>query len=132
MSEISQIKERFLQFVDYKGFNQQEIFDKLGFSKWNFTGKSLKSELGGDSIREISLYFPEISLDWLVCGKGQMLRNANDPYGENPANQDEIIRLLREKIDDQQEIIDLLKDKIELLQGGSAGDGDNMPAAAAG
>ena len=117
MSEISQIKERFLQFIDYKGFNRQDIFDKLGFSKWNFTGKSLKSELSGDRIREISQLFPEISLDWLVCGKGSMLRDQS----ESPPDQAEVIMLLKEKIRDQQEIITLLKEKIDVLQGGGSG-----------
>ena len=129
MSEISQIKKRFLQFIDYKGFNQQEIFEILGFSKWNFTGKSLKSELGGDAIREISLKFPEISLDWLICGKGAMLR---DVGADQPPDQSEIIRLLNSKIEDQQKIIGLLEDKIELLQGGSAYGNETASTAAAG
>lgn len=129
MSEISQIKQRFLQYIDYKQYNQQEIFEKMGFSKWNFTGKSLKSELGGDSIREISQFFPEISLYWLVLGEGPMLRDEQPCFEAPPADRDEIISLLREKIADKERIIAdkeriiaLLEEKIESMGGNSTAD----------
>ena len=117
MSEISQIKQRFLQYIDYKQYNQQEIFEKMGFSKWNFTGKSLKSELGGDSIREISQFFPEISLYWLVLGEGPMLRDERPQSVGKKDDRDETKELLREKIKDQQKIIELLEEKVEALKG---------------
>lgn len=91
----------------------------MGFSKWNFTGKSLKSELGGDSIREISQFFPEISLYWLVLGEGPMLRDEQPCFEAPPEDRDEIISLLREKIADKERIIALLEEKIESMGGNS-------------
>lgn len=40
--------------------------------------------------------------------------------GTAPPDRDEIIQLLRDKIDNQQKIIDLLEEKVEALQGGIA------------
>lgn len=75
MSKNSQIKERFLQFIEIKGIDEEKIFNDLGFSKWNFVGKSKESELGGDKIAKIIQFFPEISPDWLITGNGTMFRN---------------------------------------------------------
>ena len=89
----------------------------MGFSKWNFTGKSLKSELGGDSIRVISQFFPELSLYWLILGEGEMLRDERPQSVGKKDDRDETKELLREKIKDQQKIIDLLEEKVEALKG---------------
>lgn len=41
-------------------------------------GKSLFSEIGGEQISEILSQYGEISPEWLLLGKGEMLRN-NQP-----------------------------------------------------
>lgn len=117
MSEISQTKERFLQYIDYKCIDKQEVFDKLHFSKWNFTGKSLLSELGSDKIRDISLLFPDISLDWLINGEGEMLRkNENvDQICNNTDNLTCLISILNDTLKEKDKQIDRLLSIIEKI-----------------
>ena len=61
-----------------------------------------------------------LDANWLLSGEGSMYRSASVMSDSAPPDRDEIVRLLREKIDDQQKIIDLLEEKVEALQGGIA------------
>ena len=61
-----------------------------------------------------------LDANWLLTGEGSMYRDTAVMSGTAPPDRDEIIQLLRDKIDNQQKIIDLLEDKIERLTGGSA------------
>ncbi|MBO5729040.1 MAG: hypothetical protein J6R43_04280, partial [Paludibacteraceae bacterium] len=74
MVKISPIKERILSFIDYKGFNKVDFFDKVGISYGNFKGKGLESEIGGSQIAKILTIFSEISPEWLLTGEGEMLK----------------------------------------------------------
>ena len=74
---------------------------------------------GMDIIQKLCIDY-KISADWLITGDGSMYRDATVMSGTAPPDRDEIIQLLRDKIDNQQKIIDLLEDKIERLTGGSA------------
>ena len=75
MEKISPIKQRILQFIDYKGITKLLFCEKVGISYSNLKGKSLSSELGGDALCEILSIYSEISPDWLIVGKGEMLRS---------------------------------------------------------
>ena len=76
--------------------------------------------------------FPEIDIYWLILGEGNMYRTPSVMNEASPPDHDEIVRLLREKIDDQQKIIDLLEEKVEALQGGIASEMDAASTSAAG
>jgi len=75
MDKISApIKNRILQFINNKGFEKKKFFEELEVSASNFRGTSLKSEVGGDVIAKISSSYPEINLNWLISGKGIMIK----------------------------------------------------------
>jgi hypothetical protein len=74
MDKISPIKERILHFLEYKGIAKTEFCEKTGISYANMKGKSLISEIGGGQIGEILSIYSEISAEWLLTGKGQMLK----------------------------------------------------------
>lgn len=79
--KISEIKGRFLQFVETQNISVYKFSTESGISKSNFSGKSLQSELGGGQISEILTYFPDLSPDWLLLGKGEMLREKCENVG---------------------------------------------------
>ncbi|GIM50622.1 hypothetical protein [Capnocytophaga stomatis] len=73
-NKISNIKERILYFLEYKGVTKSKFFEKIGMTYGNFTGKSKETPLNSEAISNILLEFPDINLDWLVSGKGSMLK----------------------------------------------------------
>lgn len=83
MEKISPIKERVLQYIKYKKITKQKFCKTTGISYGNMKGISLKSELGGGQISSILECFSEISPDWLVMGKGEMLRNGDEKAEKN-------------------------------------------------
>ena len=100
--------------------NKAELAEKLGVKPAKFSeilNKRMKA--GMDIIQKLCIDY-KISADWLITGDGSMYRDATVMSGTAPPDRDEIIQLLRDKIDNQQKIIDLLEDKIERLTGGSA------------
>lgn len=72
--KISEIKGRFLQFLKIQNISIYKFSKETGIGKSNFSGKSLESELGGQQISEILNYFSGLNPDWLLLGKGEMLR----------------------------------------------------------
>ena len=74
MRKFSEIKERLLQFAETKQIKKMEFYAKIGVDSSNFAGKMAESELAADKIARILLIFPELNPDWLLLGKGEMLR----------------------------------------------------------
>lgn len=71
------IKERVLQLVEYKGFSKEGFFAKIGMSSANFRGDARKTPLNSSAIENILAEIPEINLEWLITGQGEMLRSTS-------------------------------------------------------
>lgn len=72
MREISVLKERILQFLEFKGISKYEFYQKTGASNGILSQKSGLSE--ENTLRFLSAY-PEINAEWLLTGKGEMLKS---------------------------------------------------------
>lgn len=68
------LKGRVLFFIKEKGIKKSDFFEATSIAASNFKGDGLHSELGGDKIVKILTAYPEISSDWLLTGKGEMLK----------------------------------------------------------
>lgn len=75
---MAEIKERLINYLKISGISKKDFSEKTGISLWNITGKSVKSELGGEQISLIIGNYPNISPDWLLLGKGEMLREKKE------------------------------------------------------
>ena len=70
--EYSIFKERILQYLDLKGISKYECYNKTGISR------SVLSQSNGmteENLLKFLAQFDDISPDWLLYGKGEMLRN---------------------------------------------------------
>ena len=65
------MKGRILQFIDYKGLSKRKFYAETGLSN-GILDKA--SGLSVETLEKIYLTFPELSLEWLVTGKGEMLK----------------------------------------------------------
>lgn len=110
--KISSIKQRILQYIDYKGITKQDFCEITGISYSNLRSKSLESEFGGVQITQILSLYDEISSDWLILGKGNMLRSHCDEQSESP-DTTEKIELLNARIRDKESLIESLNDSMK-------------------
>lgn len=81
MEKLTEIKSRLLQFAEQQGLKKEEFYRQIGIDGANFRGKNAVSELGSDKIVSILSTFPELNSDWLLLGRGEMLRPANQTVG---------------------------------------------------
>ena len=75
--KIDCIKLRLLQFAEHQGIPKGDFYKKISVPQSNFGGKSMESSLSSAKISEILIIFPELSPDWLLLEKGEMLRKNN-------------------------------------------------------
>lgn len=67
-------KDRIVEYLNYKGTNITKTEQSLGWSKSSL----LKSNnLSSDKLSELILYFDDLSVEWLLTGKGEMLKTTS-------------------------------------------------------
>lgn len=82
---ISPIKQRILHFAANLGISKREFYAKIGVSRGTLESKTGITE---DVITKFFATYPEVSIEWLMTGRGDMLRIASDfatmpPKSEN-------------------------------------------------
>ncbi len=100
---FSNIKERVLYISENKGIAREKFFDDLGITYGNFKGKAKEKALSSDILAKIVAKYPDVSPEWLLTGRGEMLK----PEHENQSQEVTIIkgnRKTRDAIIDAQEI----------------------------
>ena len=119
---ITRSKQKILYFIDTQSIKKEDFYKKVGIDGANFRGKNLKSELSADKLVNILRKYSEISPDWLLLDKGEMLRSESDegPDGSGSATEIELLRAaIRDKetiIESQNKNIELLEEKVEFLE----------------
>ena len=113
------IKDRLLYFLKLQGIKRVDFTLKTGLSN-SFLDK--KGGISSVNLEAISECFPILDLDWLVTGKGEMLRKTDpeDKSADNPlhidieavklliAEKDRTIANLQEQLDKKDQQIDRL------------------------
>lgn len=74
MREKSLIKNKILEYLDFKGITKYEFYKNTGVSNGVLSQSSGMSE--ENTMRFIS-YYSDVSLDWLLKDKGDMIKNEN-------------------------------------------------------
>lgn len=69
------IKDRVLQLATTKGFAKKTFCENIGMNYSNFTGKAAKTALNSDAIAKILSIYPDVNIEWLLTGEGEMLKN---------------------------------------------------------
>lgn len=71
---LTNIKERILYYTDNKGLAKEKFFENLGTTYGNFKGKAKEQALSSDIIERIVSNYEDINLEWLLTGKGEMIK----------------------------------------------------------
>lgn len=115
MENIANISQRIKQFIDYKGLTVNKFSVIVGVSNSYFGKMSKKNgSIGIDIIEKILREFPELSSEWLILGRDQMLRTNQMSVSEPaaPYGLQNRVTELEKIIQDKQRIIELLEDKL--------------------
>lgn len=118
---LAPIKQRILQFIDFKNFERLKFFKNLNISASNFRGQGVYSEVGGEVIAKILAEYSELDAEWLLTGKGNMLKSEvkKEPVQKvqpATANNDKYISMLESNIALFQEKEALYKENKALLE----------------
>ena len=69
-------KERLKEFLAYKKIGQNRFARECGFAEG--TINESKGTIGSGILEKISLRYPELNLEWLITGKGEMLKETQN------------------------------------------------------
>lgn len=70
----SPIKQRILSFAGTLGISKRDFYSKIGVSRGTLESKTGITE---DVITKFFATYPQVSIEWLMTGKGNMLKNDN-------------------------------------------------------
>lgn len=82
MREISPIKQNILKYLDSIGVSKYEFYQKTGISNGILSQKNGLSE---DNILRLLSYYTDINPEWLITGKGSMLRKGDTVAIQSPS-----------------------------------------------
>ena len=69
------LKERLIEFIDYKGISRRSFLLSCGFSESYLN--NISKGISYEAIDKIKDKYPELSIPWLVLGEGKMLKSDN-------------------------------------------------------
>ena len=124
-NKFTNIKERILFIIEYHNDTRENFFNKIGMTYGNFKGSQKNRPLNSDAIVNILSIYTDIDPEWLVTGKGDMLKQkesintVNEPqmsYNKECQlclEKDKHIDELKYTISIQRELIEQLKKQDE-------------------
>lgn len=68
----STVKERLIAFISYLGMSKNAFENACGLSTRYVS--NISASVSPDKLKQISLKFPELNVEWLLTGQGEMLR----------------------------------------------------------
>ena len=106
--------DRLAEYLDRKGITPF-TFEKTCELGNGYLGKQIKAKgtLGSDVLEKIAQQYPEISLDWLITGKGKMLYAGKR---ERVANYNQELREEQAIYNVRVKLIESLKEQLQLLE----------------
>jgi len=112
-NKFTKIKYRVLQIAEHYRINKENFFKKIGMTSANFRGNAKETPLNSNAIENIITNYPEINLQWLLTGNGEMLNSqtvTKDTTISNTSDKN-VLEVLRKELENKMEIISYLMDE---------------------
>jgi hypothetical protein len=110
-------KERIIQFIDFKGISITNFLKETAIKRGFLDTDKLKSSVSDVFLTMIIETYPELNLDWLITGKGEMLRENTFQSHEKNQNQNDLIEAKNQIIELLKQENQRLKDEVAELKG---------------
>jgi transcriptional regulator with XRE-family HTH domain len=109
------MKDRLKQVIDYYDITTNSFSQKIGVSEGAIRKVLLQNTtLRSDTLDKISQNFTDINIDWLVTGRGEMLRKDNTTITANSdENVSRLITILENTLKEKDSQINRLLSIIE-------------------
>lgn len=79
---IETSKERLVKYLDNKGISSAKFYEDTGLKRGLIDKDKLHQQLTSDRIAIIVACYEDVSIDWLITGQGDMLKD----FGSNSVN----------------------------------------------
>ena len=86
MDKILTVKDKIFAFLEKKGITKTEFYAETGIESSNFKGKNKDSLPGSAMLVKILTKYPDLSADWLLTGRGEMLKT-NSTLTDTPPDE---------------------------------------------
>jgi transcriptional regulator with XRE-family HTH domain len=103
------VKERIIAFIKYKGLSQGKFEAMCGIS--NGYINNLKSSPTVPVLQKIISAFPDINLEWIVSGIGEMMKSDVSNEERTAIDVNRFISLLEKKDEQMDRLISLLENE---------------------
>lgn len=78
--------KRIKDYIDYKGIKISSFEKSAGLSNGSFGGQLKKNRtIGIDKLENILKIYPDLNANWVLTGKGDMLRDKHDHVRTQPS-----------------------------------------------
>ncbi len=98
------VQERLELYIKSKGLGNYQFEMKVGLSQGYVKG--VRNCLHPEKIKRIANVFPDLNIEWMIIGRGEMIKS-NNPLYEN-----ELYKLSQERNSIQEDIISRLKTEL--------------------
>lgn len=77
---------RLQQFLDAENISQSQLAETLGVARAGISHiLSGRNRPGFDFLEAMALHYPQVSMDWLLTGKGRMYKESLPPSDPSPS-----------------------------------------------
>ena len=76
------IKDRIRQLIEVKRVPKEKTYRSLGVTSANFRSKARETPVNSDVIEKLFALFPDLNLQWLVTGSGDMFSEPSPTVSE--------------------------------------------------
>lgn len=98
-----------MQFADGLSISKREFYTRIGVSRGTLEARTGITE---DVLAKFIAEFPEISLEWLILGCGEMYRQGDNDLGILDKNMLAFIQSSQTQLVEQAELIGRLKERL--------------------
>jgi len=80
---MKKIIDRLAEYIELKDISLNAFDKSIGMSN-GYIGKQIKNKasIGGDIIEKIACVHTDLNIDWLITGKGELLKNSDEVMGK--------------------------------------------------
>ncbi len=97
MENFNQIKKRMLEYADKKGISVRKLCEIISVNSSNFAAANLKSSINSDALCRFLSSFPDVNIEYILFGKGEILRKEEVEISVKDGFSEKIFRELLEK-----------------------------------